>query len=280
MRQQPNYQSRKAPYLGFVAENNRCSLHMHRHTEISYITDGERTVYIDDIPHHLSAGDLIIIFPNQVHYLITPVYCREICSIFDSNLTEHFTEQLTNYHIDNCVFHKDELDKSTLDALNCLAHSGISKSYKSHTIPYMEKGYLTVILDDLLSKRKLTDYDINNPYYIIEKFFSYIETHLNSDLSVEAIAKTLNISRNTLTDNVKFYTGISPHKIVTKRRLDVARTKLIITDKPISDIAAETGFSSERSFYRNFQAVYNKSPLEFRQKKTGATRNTMENNAK
>lgn len=276
MKEQPNYQYRKAPYLGFVAENNCCSLHLHRHAEISYITDGERTVYIDDIPYHLTAGDLILIFPNQIHYLITPESCREICSIFDSNMVAEFAQPLTNYIIDNCVFHKDELDESTLCALNCLAHSGISKSYKQHAVPYMEKGYLTVILDDLLSKRELIEYDSKRQSYIVQRFFNYIENHISGDLRVETIAKELYLSCSALNENIKFYAGDSPHNIIKKRRLDIARTMLIITDKPVSVIARETGFSNERSFYRNFQEAYNKTPLEFRNKKRGAFKNTVE----
>lgn len=273
MTEQPKYHFQKAPYLGFVAENNCCHLHLHRQVELSYITDGELSFTIDDTLHTLHSGDLIIVFPNQLHRLDTPRYSRAITSIFDAALTEDYTEQLCAYHFDSCVFHKDELDAPTLASLNELAKTGISKSYKQHAIPFSEKGWLSVILADIMSKHRLIPYEPTSPSYIISSFFNYVESHLSQDLGIETIAAALHISPSHLSACISSHTGKTPHAMVTDRRLDHARVLLYKTSMSIADIASAVGFSSERSFYRNFKEAYNKTPLEFRRKKTAARKN-------
>lgn len=274
MASQPKYHFQKAPYQGFVAENNCCHLHLHRQVELSYITDGCQTFIIDDTTYSLHAGDLIVVFPNQTHLLDTPDYAKAITSIFDSSLTSDYTELLNSYHLDHCVYHKEELAETTLSALNELAKTGISKSYKLHAIPFLEKGYLSVILADLFSKHELIPYDPASPSYVISRFFNYVETHISEDLSLETIAKALCLSPSRLSACITFHTGKTPHAMVTDRRLDRARPLLYKTNMPIAEIAEAVGFSSERTFYRNFKETYNKTPLEFRKIKTAASKNT------
>lgn len=274
MQDKPSYHFQKAPYQGFVAENNCCGFHLHRQVEISYVTDGEQIFYIDDVPYLIKPGDLIIVFPNQIHYLDTPEYCKAITSIFDPFYTSDFTDFFLNYHFDNCVFHKEELSETTLSALNALAKTGISKSYKLHPVPYLEKGFLTVILADLFNLHELIPYTPLDSAYIITAFFNYVENNLNQKLTIPIIAKELGISSSKLSDCITKNTGNTPHALINIRRLDRARTMLYKTNKPIAEIAVENGFSSERTFFRNFKEMYQKTPLEFRNKKAAARINT------
>lgn len=273
MKEKPAYHFQKAPYLGFVAENNNCHLHLHRQAELSYIARGEHMFHIDQECYHLKKGDLILVFPNQLHKPETKNYCKEITCVFDAALISDFTYQLTEFHLDQCTFRREELAPSTLEAIGELARTGISKSYRQHAIPFLEKGYLTVILEDLFQKRRLIPFDPVSPSYVISRFFNYIETHLDGDLSIAAIAGSLHMSPSRLSACITEYTGKTPHALVISRRLDRARPLLYKTDLSISEIARMTGFSSERSFYRNFKEMYQKSPIEFRNKKRAQRRN-------
>lgn len=268
MQKKPAFHFKKALYHGFVVENNFCGTHLHRHVEISYVTDGSLTFSVEQECYELRPGDLILVFPHQLHELSTPKYSKAITSIFDANLTSDYTKELTDYHLDSSLFHKSELAPSTLDALNILAHAGISKSFKQHAVPYAEKGFLSVILADLFSKRQLIPYNPTDSAFIITQFFNYIEKHLQDDLSLDAIAQALSISPSRLSSFITYYTGNTLHHHVNTRRLDHSRHLLSKTDLSVAEIASMCGFSSERSFYRNFKAALNKTPLEFRAKKS------------
>lgn len=267
MKEKPAYHFQKRPYQGFVAENNCCHLHLHRQAELSYVLEGEQSFIINGQTHLLKAGDLILTFPNEIHKLETSEYCKAITSIFDSNLVTDFTEPLNNMHFENCVFYKEELAPATIDALMELGKTGVSKSFKQHLIPYLEKGFLTVILTDLFSKRELIPWNMHDSSFIVTRFLNYVETHLKEDLSLTILTKELCISRSYLCSCIAFNTGKTPHELILDRRLDHARTLLRKTDIPIKDVALECGFSSTRTLFRNFNRAFQKTPLEYRQKK-------------
>lgn len=268
MEKKPKYQFRRAPYMGFVADNNQCDWHYHRHAEISYILEGTQRFIIGNQTYLLSPGDLLIVFPNQVHDVKTPVYCRAITSLFDAYLTTDFTKQLSGYKLKNPVLKKEELLPETLDAISELGNTGISKSYKQHLIPYLEKGYLNVVLFNVFLKRSLIPHDYTDETFLITRFLNYIENNLSCQLTSDSVAHALNTDKYLLSRAVSYHLGNSPHVLINSRRMDLARYLLRNTDIPAEHIAFEAGFSSKRSFFRNFKETFQKTPIEYRQRKS------------
>lgn len=265
MPQQPKYHFQKAPYLGFVAENNCCHLHLHRQVELSYITDGEQTFTIDGTDYHLTAGDLVIVFPNQLHRLDTPVYAKAITSIFDPNLTEDYTRLLTAFHFDSCVFHKDELDTSTLAALNELAKTGISKSYKMHAVPFAEKGWLTVVLGDLFYKHPLQPRKEKLDLLQIRRLSAYMREHLSDISDTDTKCRELGISRHYLTHTLKQEIYVNHTTFLTLLRLEHADELLFNSNLRLIDIALECGFGTVQTFTRNYKKAAGITPAAVRE---------------
>ena len=56
------------------------------------------------------------------------------------------------------------------------------------------------------------------------------------------------------------------HQYLLNHRLTIAENLLVLTDKQITDIALETGFTSAISFTVNFKNKYGISPSEYRKK--------------
>ncbi|MFK4996896.1 helix-turn-helix transcriptional regulator [Bacillus sp. N9] len=59
-------------------------------------------------------------------------------------------------------------------------------------------------------------------------------------------------------------TGLSISEYLQQERIDTAKKLLIHTNKPISDIAIESGYSSFSYFSTIFKKVTQCSPVEFR----------------
>lgn len=74
----------------------------------------------------------------------------------------------------------------------------------------------------------------------------------------------LNYSGNYLNDIVKKYTGLNIFNYGMSICLKEAAIQLIHTDKNISEIAAELGFSNRTHFYRLFENMYHMTPTKFR----------------
>ena len=83
-------------------------------------------------------------------------------------------------------------------------------------------------------------------------------------MSVEDIGDELHLSRVQLYRKVKALTGQSPVEIIRKSRLNHARHLLETTDKPITEILYEVGFSNSSYFAKCYKEEFGKTPSEVR----------------
>ncbi|MFP3765577.1 hybrid sensor histidine kinase/response regulator transcription factor [Prevotella intermedia] len=95
----------------------------------------------------------------------------------------------------------------------------------------------------------------------VEKFRTIIQGNLgNSDLNVETISHEMGISRAQLYRKIKSITGISPNDIVREARMKRADRLLETTDKSVSEIAYEVGFSSPSYFTKCYREFFGRTP--------------------
>ena len=93
----------------------------------------------------------------------------------------------------------------------------------------------------------------------------YIEKNYSDPmLNVNMIADVFNINRSWLSENFKKYVGESISNYIVKLRLEKAK-ELLSTDKTITQIAFETGFSSEVVYYRAFKKYVHITSSQYRQ---------------
>ena len=95
----------------------------------------------------------------------------------------------------------------------------------------------------------------------VEKFRTIIQGNLgNSDLNVETISHEMGISRAQLYRKIKSITGISPNDIIREARMKRAERLLETTDKSVSEIAYEVGFSSPSYFTKCYREFFGRTP--------------------
>lgn len=95
----------------------------------------------------------------------------------------------------------------------------------------------------------------------VEKFRTIIQGNLgNSDLNVETISHEMGISRAQLYRKIKSITGISPNDIIREARMKRADRLLETTDKSVSEIAYEVGFSSPSYFTKCYREFFGCTP--------------------
>lgn len=99
---------------------------------------------------------------------------------------------------------------------------------------------------------------------VTEQILSYIESHLDKELTLEKIAKELSYSKFYLSRQFKRNTGVTLHKYIQGRRLAEAAEKLVKTRKPIMEIAFEAGYSSQQAFTKAFCHEFMCTPQKYR----------------
>lgn len=107
--------------------------------------------------------------------------------------------------------------------------------------------------------------DIDNDFY--RRFLEILEAEMgNAELSVDGIASRMGFERSQFYRKIKALTNYSPVELIRTLRLRRARQLLTATDKSVSEIAYETGFSSPSYFSKCYREAYGQTPSEQRAK--------------
>jgi transcriptional regulator GlxA family with amidase domain len=87
---------------------------------------------------------------------------------------------------------------------------------------------------------------------------------------VSRLAKVSGVSEAHFARSFKDAFGVPPHRYLLTRRIERAKALLRETDRPITDIAFETGWKSLGTFGRIFRDITGASPGEIRARGSGA----------
>jgi transcriptional regulator GlxA family with amidase domain len=98
----------------------------------------------------------------------------------------------------------------------------------------------------------------------ITEVASYIQTHLDRDLSVTVLASIAHLSERQFSRQFKSVFQTSPAAFVEAVRLDESRTRLCETRCSINQLAASVGFGSDDAFRRAFERRFGVSPTDYR----------------
>jgi len=90
------------------------------------------------------------------------------------------------------------------------------------------------------------------------------ENYSDADFDVSSIIDKLAMSRASLYNKMKNITGLGLNDYINKYRISAACSLLTETDKSISDIAFETGFTSQRYFSMVFKQATGRTPSGYR----------------
>ncbi|MFD0716844.1 helix-turn-helix domain-containing protein [Paenibacillus sp. GCM10027626] len=101
---------------------------------------------------------------------------------------------------------------------------------------------------------------------IAHDILGYIDAHFKEyDISLDSLAKEFNLSSYALTKYLRDETGLGFKDYIIKLRMDEAKTLLYESNKSVSDITAEVGYSNPSHFIKMFKKLEGITPAEFRQ---------------
>ncbi len=96
----------------------------------------------------------------------------------------------------------------------------------------------------------------------------YIQLHLgNSALTIEKLARVVDMSEFHFARLFKATTGISPHQYVMNRRIQMVKTLLRTTEMLLGEIAHHAGFADHSHMGREFKRATGLTPSEWRKRK-------------
>lgn len=85
-------------------------------------------------------------------------------------------------------------------------------------------------------------------------------------LDIAALAAVASVSEAHLIRTFSATFGETPHRYLQRRRVERAMYLLRATDRPVTDICLDVGFSSLGTFSRIFRRIVGESPSEYRKR--------------
>lgn len=98
----------------------------------------------------------------------------------------------------------------------------------------------------------------------LQRVIDLIEHRIADDLSLDDLAAQACLSPYHFARLFRQATGLTPHRYVTERRIQLAKEKLSLGRMSLAEIALETGFGSQANFSRVFRKATGCSPGEFK----------------
>ena len=86
----------------------------------------------------------------------------------------------------------------------------------------------------------------------------------NPEMSVDVLAGRMGLERSQFYRKIKSLTNYSPVELIRKIRLQKAHQLLVSTEKSVSEIAYEVGFSTPAYFTKCYREAYGRTPTAVR----------------
>lgn len=98
----------------------------------------------------------------------------------------------------------------------------------------------------------------------VRRSLRLIQQRIGEDFEMEKLARSVGLSRPHFFKLFKQYMGVTPNVYMNTLRSERAIEDLLNTDKTVTDIAFDLGFSSQASFTRFFSSNVGIAPSEYR----------------
>lgn len=107
---------------------------------------------------------------------------------------------------------------------------------------------------------------IENEFY--NRFLEIFNAQMgNADLNIETLASSLGFERTQFYRKIKAITGLSPVELIRSLRLRKAQELIKSTERTMSEIAYEVGFSNPAYFTKCYREAFGQTPTETRNRK-------------
>jgi len=249
--------------------------HTHNYYEFYFFMGGEVSIEIGGKASALKPGDMILIPPGVKHHInllntelpyqrivfwISQDYCRQLMQISSDYgyLMQHVS--ITKKYI----YHYDVIE------FNAIKSKVFQILEEIHFDRFGKSAKISLCINDLLLHVNRTIYEQEHPatpkeeLSLYENLISFIEGHLEEDLSLDRLANEFFVNKYHIAHVFKENLGMSVHQYITKKRLAQCKDA-ILNNADIMEASLQCGFSDYSSFYRAFKKEYGSSPKEFKE---------------
>ncbi len=230
--------------------------HFHPFVEIVVAQSGTMGIVVDGESHLLHEGEIGIIFPNHVHHYdyIPDTNSKGYLMLIGMVLIGEYRHDMEGRIPKNCIIKADALPPDCINALESL------KNMEKAPLR-MQKAYARMVLCHLFDKIETVEFKKHEDETVY-KLVDYMEKHCTENITLEAVADALFVSKFTLSRIFSSRLGTSFNDYLNSLRIRYA-LELLDKGSKISIAAFESGFNNLRTFNRAFTKATETTPTEY-----------------
>ncbi len=251
---------KKGKTLGYIA-------HLHHYIELAFVMSGKTRVWVDNQVYEIGAGDIIVIFPNQVHRFETLEREQYILLQFNPDMLLEYTHKFTSFVPTTNLLSGAASDPQLKTLIESISDTYYrDENYKDMIL----HGYLLSFFGLLLRRMTLTDVPPCD-YHVLGTILNYCITNSEKELSLSILERDLHISKYYISHIMSAKLHIGFNEYVNSLRVSNACKHLRKSDRPITEISELVGFNTLRTFNRAFHKQMGMTPREYRLSHTPST---------
>ena len=233
---------------------------------------GQAKIAIDNDVSPLKKGSFIFLRANQVRewLSVTPDFSGYLL-IFENEFIETFFNDPLFIHRFQ-FFHTNQPAILQCNDQFLLEHASSCEKIRVELANLQDDShhYIRSLLYTILiqiNRRYIKGFNLSNELYqnsISLRFRKSLEENIRDKQRVGDYADLLKVSRSQLNTAIKKTSGKSASTIIRERLLTEVKRDLLYSNKNISEIAYQLGFSDNSNFVRFYKMHTGQTPSEFR----------------
>jgi len=266
--------TRRIPSQDALRQEGTRKSHRHALYEVYRFVSGDVEYFIENRMHELLPGHLFVIRSDEFHNLsakssalyekVAVRFPRELAkelSAFGTDLLACFDNRPRG--VDNKVV-PDARASHEIDGILSRMEALFTDAGESSLA--LRAACLTELLVRINRAHQATDRDMTRKPAVFDKLspvLSYIDEHLEGDLSLKTISRQFFLSVSVLCMLFRETTGVGMHEYITFRRVSKAR-ELLLRGASVGEAGISCGFNDYANFIRTFRKVTGMPPGQYR----------------
>ena len=234
--------------------------HLHYHLELVYMVEGCTNCAVDTGEYTLQSGDVLLVFPNQVHrydpsdqekyllFIINPDLMPELSRAFSGSAP---TCPIVRGVGNDPYMHQLLMTLSRTEQMPADYREAITK------------GYLLAFFGELLSRMSFKQTNQNDSM-TLRSIVSFCAQNYSRELTLSTLEEELHLSKYYISHLFGSKIGTGFNDYVNALRVSEACRYLRRSNKSITEISTLVGFGTLRTFNRAFFKQVGMSPSEYR----------------
>lgn len=237
-------------YNAYQYFNSHWAPHFHKNFELIYVHSGRLNLSLNGKFFCMEAGDYALILSNQIHSLYPAEPSSYWIAVFSEQYVPFFAKSAKNLQ-GNPIFRCSEEIHGMVLANLILQEGSLM----------MKKACFYAVCDQFMAQAELCERQ-GRADELIGRILDYIAENYRQPISLSTVAEIFGYEYHYLSRMLNKDYGIGFSHMVNEYRVDHALRLLEESDLSITEIAAESGFQSIRSFNHVFRSVTGHAPCE------------------